>query len=450
MFDLIVLGGGPGGYVAAIRASQSGMRVLLIDKRKELGGTCLNVGCIPSKTLLQSSELYEKVIKEAETLGIKCESVQLHFDRLMEKKNEVIGGLVQGVSHLMQKNKIEVIQGEGQLISPTTVLVGDKNYEGKNILLATGSAPIELPFIPFDEKKIISSTGALSLSKLPKKLIIIGAGVIGVELASVYCRLGADVTIVEMLNQICPPLDLQIAKILQRSLEKQGIKFLLGKKVLSGKGATIELEDQTLKGDHVLVAVGRMPYSKNLGLKKIGIQTDSRGFIDVNGHFQTSVSSVYAIGDLIEGPMLAHKASEEGIAVIDHLTGKGGEINYMTIPNVIYTHPEVATVGLSEEEVKKGGLTPIIGKAFLQGNARARASFATDGLVKIIGDKQSGRLLGLHICASHASEMISIGALAIKMGATVEQIAETPFAHPTLSEAIKEAALAAIGKPLHG
>ncbi len=448
-YDLVVIGAGPGGYVAAIRAAQLKMKVALIDKRKELGGTCLNVGCIPSKALLQATEEFHRIQTQAAELGILVKESGMDFDKMMQRKEKVVGALVNGVAGLVKKNGVEVIEGEAELVSSTEVKVGDQIIEAKSIILANGSESIELPMLPFDEERVVSSTGALSLKKLPEKLCVIGAGVIGVELASVYARLGSKVTVIELLDQICTPLDLAAAKQLQKSLEKLDVTFHLKTKLTKGEvkdKVHLTAEGVTEEADVVLVAVGRKPNSRGLDSK---VELGKRGDVIVDGAFQTSLPNVYAIGDLIDGPMLAHRASEEAVVLVESLAGHRSKIDYMTIPNVIYTHPEVATVGLSEEEAKASNIDPLIGTFHLRANARARTSLAGDGFVKVVGDKKTGRLLGVHIVAPHASEMIGEAVLGIKKRVTVEEIANLPHAHPTLSESLKEAALNALGRTIH-
>ena len=461
-YDLAVVGAGPGGYVAAIRASQLGMKVVCIDKRKNLGGTCLNIGCIPSKTLLQITEHYDFAKNKSQDSGIHCEGVSFDFNQIMEKKKGVIKGLANGISMLFRKNKVTYSQGRAELMSSNQIMVtsdaGESSeIKAKHIILATGSEAIELPFLPFDEKKIVSSTGALSLEKVPKTMTVIGGGAIGLELASVYSRLGSKVTVVEMLPQICPNTDVALSKALLQSLKSQGLAFYLNTKVMKGsiKDEGVELviekegKTESLLGEVVLVAVGRKPFSEGLCLEKLGITTDQRGFIPVDGKFQTSLPGVYAIGDLVEGAMLAHRASEEGVVLAELLANKKSCMNYLTVPNVIYTNPEVASVGLTEEEVKDFGITPCIGTFSFKGNARARACGEDEGFVKVVGDKKTDRLLGLHIIGPHASELVAAGAQWIEAGVTLEEIGEACFAHPTLSEAIKEAALQAHKKAIH-
>jgi dihydrolipoamide dehydrogenase len=456
-YDVAVIGGGPGGYVAAIRAAQLGFKTVCIDKRKTLGGTCLNVGCIPSKALLQSTEYYDWLMKSSKEHGIHVKEHALDFNQMMDRKAQVVKGLVDGVAFLLKKNKVEWIEGEASFSSPKTLQVNQQTIEADHFILATGSDSIALPFLPFDEKNVLSSTGALSLPTIPKKMLVIGAGVIGVELASVYRRLGTEIVIIEMLDRICPAMDEAVSKMLLQILKKQGMTFHLGAKVTQAnvqeKSVTLSVQidnrQEQLEGDVVLVAVGRKPYSGGLNLKEIGLQVDARGFVQVNDRFQTNLPHIYAIGDLIDGVMLAHRASEEGLVVAEIMAGRAPHLNYMAIPNIIYTHPEVAAVGLTEEEAKAAGLEVIIGKSLFRGNARARCAGETEGMVKVIGDKKSDRLMGLHIIGAHASELIAEGVIAIEKRATLEEIAHASHGHPTLTEAIHEAVLDALGRPLN-
>lgn len=457
-YDVVVIGAGPGGYVAAIRASQLGLKVACIEKEKTLGGTCLNVGCIPSKTLLQTSESFAWIQKEAKSQGIVTESPHLNFETMMARKDSVVKGLVEGVAYQFKKNKIDWISGTASFINPNKIKVGEKEIEGNTFILASGSEPISLPFLPFDETKILSSTGALSLKSVPKKMLVIGAGSIGLEMASVYQRLGSQVTVVEMLDRVCPALDPLISRQLLVSLKKQGLEFFLPAKVLKGgtdqEGVYLDIHDGkqeiTLKADVVLVAVGRRPFTKGLQLENAQLSTNSKGMIAVDSQFRTQVPHIYAIGDLIDGPMLAHKASDEGIAVAELIAGHKTHIDYMTIPNVVYTEPEAAAVGLTETEAKEMKLEIFTGTAFYKGNARARCMGTQEGVAKVIGEKKSGLLLGLHLLAPHASEMIGEGVIAITKRMTVAELAKASHAHPSLSEAIKEAAEAALGYAIHG
>lgn len=446
-YDLAIIGAGPGGYVAALHAASLKLKTVCIDKGEALGGTCLNVGCIPSKALLQSSEHYAFLKEKAKEHGIEG-SFTLNFPQMMARKQEIVKGLVHGIAGLFQRANVTSLKGTARFLSPHELEVDGKKIKAKNIIIATGSEPISLPFLPFDEKKVISSTGALSLPKIPKDLIVIGAGVIGVELASVYQRLGTKVTLVEMLDHICPAMDAQVSKSLLAILKKQGLEFHLSSKVKSAQvnsNVRLNLEpDLTLSAECVLVCVGRRPYTKDLGLQEVGIETDKRGFIPVDGNFRTKHPHIYAIGDVIEGSMLAHLASDEGVVVVDLIAGKHSQINYLAIPNVIYTHPEVAAVGFTEEEAKALKIETAVGLSYFKGNGRARCSGDVEGFVKVIGEKKSGRLIGMHIIGSHASEMIGEGVLAIEKKMTLREIAYASHAHPTLSETIKEAAQTAL------
>ncbi len=457
-FDVIVIGSGPGGYVAAIRAAQLGFKVACVDKIKELGGTCLNVGCIPSKTLLHSSELYYKFKSEAEELGLTCPGMGYDFARMMERKRKVITAFNQGITGLFKKNKITAFNGHATLVSPTLIKINEsQEISAKHIILATGSEPIALPFLPFDEKRVLSSTGALTLENVPKKMLVIGAGVIGVELGSVYSRLGAEVTFIEFLDRVCPTMDETLSKTALEQFTKQGMKFHLSSKVVGGeiKGERVELkvalptETITLDADVVLVAIGRKPYTKNLGLENVGIIPNAKGFIPIDGNFRTTAPSIYAIGDLVDGPMLAHKASEEGVAVAEILAGKNPVLNYMSIPSVVYTFPEIASVGLSEKEAKDLGVITTTGSFPFGANSRAKCTHEDVGFVKIVADAATDKIIGVHIIGPHASELIASGVLAIVNQMTAEELASTCQAHPTLSEALKEAALALHKRALH-
>lgn len=467
-YDIAIIGSGPGGYVAAIRAAQLGLKTVCIEKEKTLGGTCLNVGCIPSKALLQSTEHYEFLQHEANEHGIEYQKLQFNFPQLMQRKDKVVHSLVEGIGGLFIRNKITRVEGTARFISDHAIEVVNgttkQKIEADSFILATGSESIPLPFLSFDEQIVVSSTGALCLPNIPKKMVVIGGGVIGVELASVYNRLGTEVTIVEMMDRVCPTMDLAISKALFQSLKKQGLKFHLGttvtkaeKKTKGNKGPEVlltivekeEKKEYQLDADVVLVAIGRRPYSKGLGLKEIGVAMSPKGFVITDDNFRTNLPNIFAIGDLTDGPMLAHRASEEGTAVAELIAGLNPHINYMTIPNVIYTHPEVAAIGLTEQEAKELGIPILVGNYLFKGNPRARCSGYTDGFVKVIGAKSTGRLLGMHIIGQHASEMIGEGVLAMEGHATLESIANASHAHPTLSEAIKEACLQALGRAIH-
>lgn len=463
-FDLVVIGGGPGGYVAAIRAAQLGMRVACIEKRAALGGTCLNVGCIPSKALLDSSELYALARHRFDHHGIKISPPELDLGRMLARKDEVVASLTRGIAGLFKKNKITHFSGTGQLAGKERVTVkgsdgAAKELQARTILLATGSEPAALPALPFDGEHIVSSTEALTFSAVPKQLIVVGAGYIGLELGSVWARLGAEVTVLEFLPRILPTADAEMASKMQQLLARQGLAFHLNTKVTSAKvqGGQVVVEAEskdekkTFRGERVLVAVGRRPYTADLGLDKAGIKVEAKsGRVEVDHNFQTSVAGVYAIGDLIAGPMLAHKASEEGIAVAEFLAGEKPHVNYDTIPGVIYTHPELASVGKSEEQLKEEGRAHQVGKFNFQGSGRARCLDETEGLVKVLTDAKTDRLLGVHILGPRASELIAEAVLAMEFGASAEDIARTCHAHPTLSEAVAEAARGAWDRMIHG
>ncbi len=456
-FDLIIIGAGPAGYVAAIRAAQLNMNVALIEKRKELGGTCLNVGCIPSKALLNSSEKFEEASTIFADHGIDVGKPKLNLARMLERKNAVIQQLTTGIAYLMKKNKVTVINGWGTLKNPTTVDVDGTAYTAKNILIAAGSEPVELPFAKYDHKIIIDSTDALELKKVPKHLIVIGAGVIGLEMGSVWRRLGAQVTCVDVASVPLAIMDGDLAKESFKIFKAQGINFKLKSQVKSvdikGKKGlvTIESEDgstETIEGDKILISVGRRANTMSLNLENVGVKTD-RGVIQINEKFQTSVPSIYAVGDCVPGPMLAHKGEEEGIACVELLVGKAGHVNYGAIPSVVYTHPEVAGVGLTEEECKAAGHTYNVGKFPFQANGRALATGAGEGFVKIIADKKTDRVLGVHMIGANVSELIAEVTIAMEFHASSEDIARTCHAHPTMSEVTKEAALATFRKPIH-
>lgn len=456
-FDVVVIGSGPGGYVAALRAAQLGLKTACIEKAKVLGGTCLNIGCIPSKCLLHSSHFYAQCHHEGEEQGVEI-SARLNFPKMMARKEKVIAQFNRGIQALFRKNKVTSIQGTATFVSKTTVHVGNETVTAKNFILATGSVPVELPFLPFDEEKVLSSTGALALKKVPKTMVIVGAGVIGVELGSVYARLGTKVTFVEFLDTACPTLDKDLSKGLLQTLKEQGMEFLFNTKVTgadcSGQGVVLTIESQgeaarELAAECALVSIGRRPYAHGLGLDKVGIAPDARGFIPVDGHFRTTHPHIYAIGDLIGGVMLAHKASEEGIAVADMIAGQSAHIAYATIPNVVYTHPEAAAVGLTEEEAKRYQLSYCTSTFPLMANSRALCVAEKTGFVKLIAEKESGLIVGGHILASCAGELISEVALAIENRVQARDLAALSHPHPTLAEAIKEAALGLFDKPLH-
>ena len=457
-FDLIVIGGGPGGYVAAIRAAQLGMNVACVEMRGSLGGTCLNVGCIPSKALLNSSEKYEDAKLHFAVHGIKAK-VELDLATMLAHKDKVVLDLTKGIEGLFKKNKVTYVVGKGEIKSATEVVVGKDTLKTKKILIATGSEVTPLPGVTVDEKRIVSSTGALTLEKVPQNMVIVGGGVIGLELGSVWRRLGAKVTVVEYLDRIGGALDAELAKQFQRILEKQGIEFKLGMKVVEAdaRGKTVGLliepakggAKETLAADIVLLSIGRRPYTQGLGLDKIGIALDDRGRVPVDKHYESKVKGIYAIGDVIAGPMLAHKAEDEGMAVAEIMAGQAGHVYYDGIPNVIYTWPEVATVGKSEEELKAQGIAYKAGKFPFMANSRGRAVGETDGFVKILADATTDRVLGVHIIGPDAGTLIAEAALAMEYGASSEDLARTCHAHPTLNEAVKEAALAVMGRAIH-
>ncbi len=454
-YDVVVIGSGPAGYVAAIRAAQLGLKAACIEKRQTLGGTCLNVGCIPSKTLLHSSEMYSKVKKEGKHLGILGESLSFDWDLMQSRKNKVIQGLGLGIEGLFKKNKVVKIIGEASFKTPHVLKVGDQEISSRFFIIATGSEPTPLPFLPFDEQKVLSSTGALSIATIPKHLAVIGAGVIGVELGSVFQRLGSQVTFVEFMDRICPQFDTALSISLQESLTKQGMEFLLSSKVesadlTSGVELSITAKDgslKKLKADAVLVAVGRRAFTKNLNLDKIGIALTPQGLIPVDSNFKTSHPHILAIGDVVDGPMLAHKASEEGVAAAELCAGLSPSLEYFKIPNVIYTYPEVASVGFTEVELTQRGISFVSGSYPFKNNSRAKCTGEEDGFVKILADKTSDRILGVHMIGPHASELISAGALSL--GQTSDHIGHLCYAHPTLSESMKEAALAIHKKAIH-
>ncbi len=455
-YDCLVIGSGPGGYVAAIRAAQLGLKTACIEKNPTLGGTCLNIGCIPSKALLHSSEMYHKMQTEAAKLGIGVKGVELDFGKTMERKNNIVSGFTKGIEGLFKKNKVDWIKGHGKLTGPRTIIVEGNTIEADSIILATGSEPISLPFLSFDEKKVLSSSGALALASIPKKLLVVGSGVIGVELGSVYQRIGSEVTFIEFLDRICPAFDLALSKGLLKSLTAQGMVFHLSHKVVKadlskGVALTVQGPDKVsiFTADVVLVAVGRKPYSEHLGLEAAGIQKDPKGFVQIDASFRTSQPHIYAIGDLVPGPMLAHKASEEGIAVAELIAGLRPSVDYFSIPNVAYTYPEVASVGFTEEEAKERGL-PYTSASFpFKANSRARCTGEEEGFVKILADKNTHKLLGVHILGAHASELIGEAVVALAHRLTADELGDTCHAHPTLSEAIKEAALSLFKAPIH-
>lgn len=458
-YDVIVIGAGPGGYVCAIRCAQLGFKTACVEKDKTLGGTCLNVGCIPSKALLQASEKYDEASNHLADMGIKTGKVSLDLKTMMKHKESVVTSNTQGIEFLFKKNKIDWLKGTGSVEKKGEVKVGKDTYKAKHIVVATGSAVATLPGIEIDEKQIVSSTGALSLTEVPKSMVLIGGGVIGLEMGAVWSRLGADVTVVEYMDTIMGGMDNGISKDMQKILAKQGMKFKTGSKVTGAKktksGVTLKVEpakggdSEELKADIVLVAVGRKPYTDKLGLDKAGVEMDERGRIKTDAHFKTNVDGIYAIGDVIAGPMLAHKAEDEGVVLAEILAGQAGHINYDAIPSVVYTWPEVASVGKTEEQLKEDGRDYKVGKFPFSANGRARAMNMTDGYVKVLADKKTDRLLGVHIIGANAGDLIQEAVTIIEIGGSAEDIARTCHAHPTLGEAVKEAALATQDGPLH-
>jgi dihydrolipoamide dehydrogenase len=458
-FDVIIIGSGPGGYVCAIRAAQLGMKVACVEKRATLGGTCLNIGCIPSKALLQSSENFHQAAHGFAEHGIAIGEIKLDLARMQARKGEVVGANTKGVEFLFKKNKISWIKGAAKFTSPTAIEVAGAAYTAGAIVIATGSDSVPLKGVEVDEKQIVTSTGALELDQVPGHLVVIGAGVIGLELGSVWRRLGAEVTVIEYLDRITPGLDTEISTAFQKILVKQGLTFMLGHKVTAAKtgndGVTLTVEPakggeaQEIKADIVLLAIGRAAYTAGLDVAAAGVAVDERGRVKTDAHFATNVKGIYAIGDVIAGPMLAHKAEDEGVALAERLAGQAGHVNYDAIPSVVYTWPEVAAVGKSEEELKAAGVAYKVGKFPFMANGRARAMGDTDGFVKILSDKETDRLLGAHIIGPDAGTLIAELTTAIEFGASAEDVARICHAHPTLSEAVKEAALAADGRALH-
>jgi dihydrolipoamide dehydrogenase len=458
-FDVIVIGAGPGGYVCAIRAAQLGMKVACVEKRATLGGTCLNVGCIPSKALLQSSEHYEEARHKLADHGVGVGTVTLDLARMQARKGEVVAANVKGVEFLFKKNKVTWLKGEGRIAAPGTVTVDGTAYSAKHIVIATGSESIPLPGVTVDEQRIVTSTGALELSAVPKHLVVIGGGYIGLELGSVWRRLGAEVTVVEYLDRIVPAMDTEVGKAFERILGKQGITFRLSTKVtgaaVTDAGVALTIEPaaggaaETLDADVVLVAIGRRAYTENLGLKEVGVATDERGRVVTDAQFATNIPGIWAIGDVIAGPMLAHKAEEEGVALAETLAGQKPHLDYDTIPGVVYTWPEVAAVGKTEQQLQAAGIAYNVGKFPFSANGRARAMGDTDGFVKLLADARTDKLLGAHIIGPDAGTLIAELALAMEFGASAEDVARTCHAHPSLNEAVKEAALAVAGRALH-
>lgn len=463
-FDLVVIGAGPGGYVCAIRAAQLGLKVACVEKRATLGGTCLNIGCIPSKALLHASELYAEANGHMAEMGINAKGVSLDLKKMMAFKDEGVDGNTKGIEFLFKKNKVEPVYGAGKVLSAGKVEVtlnegGTRVLDTKNIVIATGSDVMPLPGVEIDEKRVVSSTGALTLPEVPKHLLVVGAGVIGLELGSVWARLGAKVTVVEFLDRIVPGTDTEVAKQFQRILKRQGFAFKLGTKVTgieqAKNGLKVSVEPakggdaEIIEADYALVAIGRRPYTDGLGLAEAGVALDERGRVATDAHFKTNVDGIYAIGDAIVGPMLAHKAEDEGVAIAEILAGQSGHVNYDVIPGVIYTAPEVGTVGKTEDELKDAGVAYKVGKFPFSANGRAKVNKQADGFVKILADAKTDRVLGVHILGMDAGNMIAEAAVAMEFGACSEDIARTCHAHPTLSEAVKEAALAVESRALH-
>lgn len=465
-YDLAVIGGGPGGYVAAIKGGQKGLKTVCIEKRGSLGGTCLNVGCIPSKALLNATHKFHEAQHGFKDLGIIAKDVSIDFGQLMKQKEKAVTGLTSGIEFLLKKNKVDYVKGWGKFASANEIEVdlnqgGKEIIKAKNIIIATGSEPSPLPgnVIPIDEKYVVSSTGALSLTSIPKKLVVIGGGVIGLEMGSVYARLGTQVTVVEYMDRVCPTMDIEITTNFKKLLEKQGLKFLMKTKVVGGaggpNGCKVEIEPAeggsrtSLDCDIILVSTGRRAFTGGLQLEKAGLVADKRGMVEVNDHLQTKVPSIWAIGDVVRGAMLAHKAEEEGIAAVENIIGEAGHVNYNCIPGVIYTHPEVAAVGKTEEELKAAGVKYSKGVFPFMANSRARTNHESEGLVKILTDKETDKILGIHIIGPNAGEMIAEGVLGMEYDASAEDIARTCHAHPTLSEAFKEACMAAYDKSIH-
>jgi dihydrolipoamide dehydrogenase len=458
-FDVVVIGSGPGGYPAAIRAAQLGMSVACAEMRETLGGTCLNIGCIPSKALLQSSERFDAARHAFAQHGIKLAGVELDLAAMLARKDKVVSDNVRGIEFLFKKNKVEWLKGKARIAGPGKVEVAGRTVTAKNIVVATGSDVMPLPGVAIDERRIVSSTGGLVLDAVPKRMVVVGGGYIGLELGSVWRRLGAEVTVVEFLDRITPGMDGELAKHLQRILTKQGVKFQLGSKVTGAKsgksGVALAVEPakggdkSELQADIVLVSIGRRPYTEGLGLDGVGVKLDARGRIEVDKQYRTAAAGIYALGDVIAGPMLAHKAEEEGVAVAEIIAGQKPHIDYDAIPSVVYTWPEVATVGKSEEDLKAAGVAYKTGKFPFTANGRARANGDTEGFVKILADAKTDRVLGVHIIGPDAGTLIAEAALAMEFGASSEDIARTCHAHPTLNEAVKEAALAVAGRAIH-
>ncbi len=458
-YDVIVIGAGPGGYVCAIRCAQLGLKTAVVEGRETLGGTCLNVGCIPSKALLHASHQLHEAEHNFAKMGLKGKSPSVDWKQMQAYKDEVIEGNTKGIEFLFKKNKIDWLKGWGSIPAAGKVKVGDEVHDAKNIIIASGSEPSALPGVEVDEKVVVTSTGALSLGKIPKKMVVIGAGVIGLELGSVYSRLGSEVTVIEFLKEITPGMDPEVQKTFQRILKKQGLNFVMGAAVQKTEASKTKAKvtykllkddsEHVIEADTVLVATGRKPYSDGLGLDALGVEMTQRGQIKVGSDWQTNVPGIYAIGDVTEGPMLAHKAEDEGMAAAEQVAGKHGHVNYGVIPGVIYTWPEVANVGETEATLKEQGRAYKVGKFMFMGNGRAKANFASDGFVKILADKETDRILGAHIIGPAAGDLIHEVCVAMEFGASAEDLALTCHAHPTYSEAVREAALACGDGPIH-
>ena len=458
-YDVIVIGSGPGGYVSAIRCAQLGLKTACVEGRETLGGTCLNVGCIPSKALLHASHMLHEAEHNFATMGLKGKSPSVDWKQMLQYKSDTIGQNTSGIEFLFKKNKIDWIKGWATIPAAGQVKVGDEIYEAKNIIIASGSEPASLPGVEVDEKVVVTSTGALELGKVPKSMVVIGAGVIGLELGSVYKRLGSDVTVVEFLDAVTPGMDAEVQRSFQKMLIKQGLNFIMGAAVQSVSATKTKAKvnyklrkddsEHVLDADIVLVATGRKPYTDGLGLDALGIDMSERGQIKVDAHWQTNIPGIYAIGDVIDGPMLAHKAEDEGMAAAEQIAGKHGHVNYGVIPGVIYTHPEVANVGATEEMLKEQGVDYKVGKFSFMGNGRAKANFAGDGFVKILADKATDRVLGAHIIGPAAGDLIHEICVGMEFGASAEDVALTCHAHPTYSEAVREAALACGDGAIH-
>lgn len=455
-YDLIVLGGGPGGYVAAIRGAQLGLQVACVDENPSFGGTCLRVGCIPSKALLESSALYAETSKHFAKHGIQIDGVELDLAKMMKRKDQVVKALTGGVAALLKKNKVAAINGRGRLDTEGRVVVDgqDEPLEAKHVIVATGTRSADLAGVEIDGEKVVTSTEALAFDAVPERLVVIGAGYIGLEMGSVWNRLGSEVTVLEYLDRILPGMDAEVAKEAQKIFSKQGLEFELGRKVTGarrkGKGCVVESEgSDDIECDAVLLAVGRVPVTQDLGLEDLGIQLTERGYIQVDEHFRTAREGVYAIGDVIGGPQLAHKAEEEGIACVEGIVQGGGHVNYGAIPGVVYTDPEIASVGQTEEQLKEAEVPYRVGKFPFRGNGRARAIEGVDGFVKVLAHEETDRVLGVHILGAHAGDLIAEAVAAIEFGASAEDVLRTSHAHPTLAEAFKEAAMAVHGRAIH-